>query len=73
MSKQREVERALSVSPRLCDCGCGNVNVILIDWDGEEFAYFQLSKEDWVPFAEDCVRMCEGQAPLGQPDQRVAH
>ena len=54
-----------------CDCGCGYVYGYLCDADHKQFARFSLHRDDWIPFAEDCVRLCDDEEVLGQRPEVV--
>jgi len=65
-----KLKKAHSVTQEICTCGCGGVNVFLHDEHGREFACFTLNEDQWLPFAQDAVRLCHGLEPQG-PDQTV--
>ena len=62
-----DVEIATCVEMEVCQCGCGQVYIHLMNSDREPFAAFSLHENQWVPFAQDCVRLCRGEEPMG-PD-----
>ena len=68
----RKIRKAYSVVQDRCDCGCGGVNVFLCDEKGTHFACFSLSEDQWMPFAQDAIRICQNQEPNGPP-QPVMH
>jgi hypothetical protein len=62
---RRRIPKAHSISMEMCTCGCGFVNVYLHDEKEREFACFSLGEDQWLPFAQDAVRIYRGQEPLG--------
>lgn len=60
-----KIKKAASIVPGICSCGCGYVYVYLCDDKGRKFACFSLSEDQWIPFAQDAVRICHGQEPYG--------
>lgn len=68
----QKIRKAYSVMQDLCDCPCGGVTVYLCDEKGRTFACFSLHEDQWLPFAQDAIRLCQGQEPKGPP-QPVMH
>ena len=56
-----DVEIATCVEMEVCQCGCGQVYIHLMRTQS------CLHENQWVPFAQDCVRLCRGEEPMG-PD-----
>ena len=68
---KKQPELAASIVPQKCGCGCGCVYVYLHDASDKPMAFFTLHESEWIPFAEDCVRICRDQETLGQPLRQV--
>jgi hypothetical protein len=62
-----KIKTAYDLKHERCDCGCGQTYVYLLDHHGEAFACFSLHEEMWIPFAEECLRVCHGEEPIGPP------
>jgi hypothetical protein len=62
-----KVKTAAGLEHIQCDCGCGQTYVYLLDRHGDAFARFSLVEELWIPFAEECLRVCRGEEPIGPP------
>jgi hypothetical protein len=67
----KKIRTAVGLDQVKCDCGCGQIYVYLTGDDGEAFARFCLQRDQWIPFAEDCVRQCDGEEPLGPDGERL--
>jgi hypothetical protein len=65
-----KIKKAHSVEQDLCECGCKAVTIYLCDQNQNRFACFTLDENQWLPFAEDAIRICQGEEPVGPP-QRV--
>jgi hypothetical protein len=68
--RKRKIELAKLLKTDRCDCGCGQAYIYLCDGDEIPYASFTLDNDLWLPFAQDCVRISQGEEPLGPP-QRV--
>ena len=71
MPRKRKVETACNLEHWRCDCGCGQVYVYLLDDHDQPFARFSIAEDLWIPHAEDCVRMCNGEEPQGPPPRNL--
>jgi hypothetical protein len=62
-----KIKTAHGLEHRKCNCGCGQVYVYLLDECEKPFARFSIHESMWIPFAEDCLRVCHGEEPIGPP------
>jgi hypothetical protein len=67
MPKKPNIKTASGLDHWRCDCGCGQTYVYLLNDKGEPFARFSLTEDLWIPFAEECIRVCRGESPIGPP------